>query len=368
MRMRAALLESVGEPMVVVDDVELDGPGLGEVVVAVEWCGVCHSDVSQVDGIHPALTPAVLGHEAAGVVVEVGPGVVQLKVGDHVVLSPSAACGHCYWCVRSEFSSCVNSSAIAMSMLPDGSTRLSRGGNVVYRGLGLAAMAEHVVVAESAAIRIDEDLPLDLACIIGCAVQTGVGAALNVAKVEAGDTVLVMGAGGIGLSIVQGARIAGATRIIVSDPVESRRESALQVGATDVVDPTSEDVISVTQSLTAVGVDFAFDAVGHAALVETGVTATRNGGTTVIVGAAPVEHEAKLNVVLTMFTEKRIVGTLLGGCHAPRDFPRLVALWQAGRLDLDAMVSARRPLAEVNEAMDDLRAGRGVRTVLRCAH
>lgn len=363
-KMRAALLDEVGAPMIVVDDVELDGPGLGEVRVEVAWCGVCHSDVSQVDGVHPALTPSVLGHEAAGVVVEVGPGVSQLAVGDHVVLSPSAACGHCYWCVRNEHSSCVNSAAIAMSMLPDGSTRLSRQGSVVYRGLGLAAMAEYVVVAESAAIKIDADLPLDLACIIGCAVQTGVGAALNTAKVEAGATVLVMGAGGIGLSIVQGARIAGATRIIVSDPVEARRESALQVGATDVVDPTKDDVISVAQALTGVGVDYAFDAVGHAALVETGVTATRNGGTTVIVGAAPVDHEARLNVVLTMFTEKRVVGTLLGGCHAPRDFPRLVALWQAGRLDLDSMVTNRRPLAEVNEAMADMRAGLGVRTVL----
>lgn len=202
-KMRAALLDEVGAPMIVVDDVELDGPGLGEVRVEVAWCGVCHSDVSQVDGVHPALTPSVLGHEAAGVVVEVGPGVTQLQVGDHVVLSPSAACGHCDRRVRNEHSSCVNSAAIAMSMLPDGSTRPSRQGSVVYRGLGLAAMAEYVVVAESAAIKIDADLPLDLACIIGCAVQTGRALRSNTAKVEAGATVLVMGVGGIGLSIVQ---------------------------------------------------------------------------------------------------------------------------------------------------------------------
>jgi Zn-dependent alcohol dehydrogenase len=195
-------------------------------------------------------------------------------------------------------------------------------------------------------------------------VQTGLGAAINTAKVESGSTVLVMGAGGIGLSIVQGARIAGATRIIVSDPVESRRETALQVGATDVVDPSEEDVVSRAHAMTTVGVDYAFDAVGHAALVEAGVSATRNGGTTVIVGAAPVDHEAKLNVVTAMFTEKKVVGTLLGGCHAPRDFPRMVALWQNGSLDLESMVTGRRPLAEVNDAMDDMRAGRGIRTVL----
>ncbi|MFN8051821.1 MAG: Zn-dependent alcohol dehydrogenase [Acidimicrobiales bacterium] len=365
--MRAALLETGASAMRIVDDVELEGPRHGEVRVQIAWCGVCHSDVSQVDGVHPAMTPSVLGHEAAGVVVELGPGVTSLAVGDHVVLSPSAACGTCYWCVRGEQSSCVNSAAIAMAMLPDGTTRLSRGGELVYRGMGLAAMAEYVVVSEVAAVRIDGDLPLDLACIIGCAVQTGVGAALNAGDVQAGDTVLVMGAGGIGLSVVQGARIAGATRIIVSDPVEARRETATAVGATDVVDPTEEDVVSVVQRLTGVGVDIAFDAAGSAALTETGIAATRSHGTTVIVGAAPVDDDARLNVVTAMFMEKRIVGTLLGGCHAPRDFPRLVALWQSGLLDLDAMVTNRRPFDEVNEAMDDMRAGRGVRTVLRIA-
>lgn len=363
--MRGALLETGSSGLRVVDDLELVGPGPGEVRVDVAWCGLCHSDLSQVDGTHPAMTPSVLGHEAAGVVVEVGAGVTELSVGDHVLLSPSAACGRCYWCVRNEHSICVNSAAIAMSMLPDGTTRLSRGGEVVYRGLGLAAMADQVVVAESAAIKIDADLPLDLACIIGCAVQTGVGAVLNTARVEAGATVLVTGAGGIGLSIVQGARIAGATRIIVSDPVASRRETAMALGATDVVDPTAMDVVSEAMRLTTVGVDYAFEAVGSGPLVESCVAASRSGGTTVIVGAAPVDHNASVNVVTAMFTEKRLVGSLLGSCHAPRDFPRLVRLWQSGLLDLDAMVTSRRPLAEVNEAIADMRAGKGVRTVLQ---
>jgi len=362
--MRAALLETGASRMTVVDDVDLEDPRYGEVRVQVAWCGVCHSDVSQVDGVHPGMTPAVLGHEAAGIVVEVGPGVASLAVGDHVVLSPSAACGVCYWCVRGEFSICVNSGAIAMSMLPDGTTRLQRRGEVIYRGLGLGAMAEQVIVGESAAIKIDADLPLDLACIIGCAVQTGVGAVLNTAKVESGATVLVMGAGGIGLSIVQGARIAGATTIIVSDPVESRRERAMAVGATHVIDPTADDVVGRSQSLTAVGVDYAFDAVGSGPLVDTGMAAIRNGGTTVMVGAPPLDHMATVNVVGAMFGEKKLVGSLLGSCHAPRDFPRLVRLWQAGLLDLDAMVTDRRPLAEVNEAMDAMRQGIGVRTVL----
>jgi Zn-dependent alcohol dehydrogenase len=362
---RAAILEAGATELTVVDDVDLEPPRHGEVRVDVAWCGVCHSDLSQVDGVHPAMTPCVLGHEAAGVVAELGPGVSTLAVGDHVVLSPVPACGHCYWCVRGEHSICEASAAIAMGMLPDGSTRLSRRGDVVYRGLGLAAMAEQVVVAESAAIRIDAELPLDLACIIGCAVQTGVGAVLNAAHVEPGATVLVLGAGGIGLSAVQGARIAGATRIIVSDPVEARREAATALGATDVVDPAKDDPVAVTLDLTGVGADYSFDAVGSGALVEAGIAATRNGGTTVIVGAAGVTDEAKVNVVTAMFGEKKLIGTLLGSCHAPRDFPRLVALWQDGRLDLDAMVTRRRPIDDVNSALRDMREGAGIRTVLQ---
>lgn len=363
--MRAAVLED-GAGRLVIDDVRLDPPRHGEVRVEVAWCGVCHSDVSQVDGVHPALTPVVLGHEASGRVVEVGPGVTTLSVGDPVVLSPTAACGHCYWCVRGEHSICEASSAIAVGTLPDGTTRLSRGDETVYRGLGLAAMADEVVVAESAAIRIHPDLPLDLACVIGCAVQTGVGATLHATEVRPGDSVLVLGAGGIGLSAVQGARIAGATTIVVSDPVAERRDTALALGATHVVDPTVDDVVSCALAATGrVGVDHAIDAVGSARLVETALAATRRGGTTVLVGAAPVDDHASLLVVGAMFDQKRIVGTLLGGCHAPRDFPRLVELWRRGLLDLDAMVTARRPLEEVDEAMADMRAGRGIRTVLR---
>lgn len=363
--MRAAILESAPGRMVI-GDVTLDPPRHGEVRVEIAWCGVCHSDVSQVDGVHPALTPVVLGHEASGRVVEVGAGVTTLAVGDPVVLSPTAACGHCYWCARGEHSICESSMAIAMGTLPDGTTRLSRDGQTVYRGLGLAAMADEVVVSETAAIRVHPDLPLDLACVLGCAVQTGVGAALHTARVEAGDTVLVLGAGGIGLSVVQGARIAGATTIVVSDPVAERREAASAVGATHVVDPTNDDVVSHAMAATgAIGVDHAFDAVGSARLVETGVAATRRGGTTVLVGAASLDDHASLFVVGAMFDQKRIVGSLLGGCHAPRDFPRLVEMWRRGLLDLDAMVTGRRPLDEVNEAMDDMRAGRGIRTVLR---
>ncbi len=362
--MRAALFTEVGSPLHVVQDIDLEGPLAGEVKVRIVACGVCHSDVSLVRGVYPAMGPTIPGHEAAGVVIEAGPGVRTLEVGDHVVLTPSPACGRCDYCRRGLFSVCPDAMAIATSMLPDGTTRLSRAGETVFRGLGLAGWAEEVVVSEQGAVRIDSDVPLDLACVIGCAVQTGVGAAINTAKVQPGDQVLVLGAGGVGVSVVQGAALAGATRIIVSDPSATRREQALRFGATDVIDPTDTDVVATTVALTGIGADLAFDAVGSAGLVQAGMDATRNGGTTVMVGAAPIDDVVSVSPVATMFSEKRLVGSLLGSCWAPRDIPRMVELWRSGRLDLDAMVTARRPLEEINEAIDDLEAGRGLRTVM----
>ena len=365
--MRAALLQSGGQPVEVVHDIDLEPPGAGEVRVAIVACGVCHSDVSLVNGTFPVLGPTVPGHEAAGVVSQLGDGVTELAVGDHVVLTPNPACGTCELCVRGQHSSCANAMSIATSTLPDGTTRLSRDGELVYRGLGLAGWADEVIVPVSGAVKIDPDVPLDVACVIGCAVQTGVGAVLNTADVQVGDSVLVLGAGGIGISIVQGAVIAGAARIVVSDPSEARREQAMRFGATDVIDPTVDDVTSVVTAMTGIGVDVAFEAVGSGPLVETALAATRSGGSVVMVGASPIEDVVPVSPVMMMFTEKKIMGSLLGSCWAPRDIPRLIALWQAGRLDLDAMVTSRRPLEEVNEAIADLEAGRGLRTVLTMA-
>lgn len=365
--MRAALLEEAGRPLTLCDDVTIDAPGPGQVLVRVRHCGVCHSDLSIVDGVFPSPTPIILGHEAAGTVEALGPGVTTLAVGDPVVLTPIPPCGQCYWCVRGESGCCVQANAIAMNTHLDGTTGLRRGDTTVYRGVGLGAFAERVVVPASGAIRVPDGVGLDVACVVGCAVQTGVGAVLNTARVEAGATVLVMGLGGIGLSIVQGARVAGAARIVASDPVAARREAAGRLGATDLVDPAAHDVVSRCHELTGVGVDYAFDAVGRAALVQTGLAATRNGGTTVAVGAAPID-EAFTIMPAALFTlqEKKLVGCALGSCNATRDIPRLLALYQAGRLDLDALVTARRPLAEIDAAMADLRAGRGIRTVLAC--
>jgi S-(hydroxymethyl)glutathione dehydrogenase/alcohol dehydrogenase len=366
---RAALLEPSTEPagvLAVVDDIDIADPGQGEVRVRVTHCGVCHSDLGIVDGTFPNFGPIVLGHEAAGIVDAIGAGVTALQPGDKVVLTPVAACDECYWCLRGEYGCCVNSLAVTTGTALDGHTPLSRDGAPVLRGLGVGGFAEMVVTPASGAVKVADDTPLEIACVIGCAVQTGVGAVLNTAGVEPGATVLVVGAGGVGIAIAQGARIAGAARIIVSDPVGERREAAKRFGATDVVDPTAEDVAVRARELTnGIGVDYAFDAVGSGPLTEACVAATRNGGTTVMVGAAPIDQGVALNpAVLFMLSERKLMGSFLGSCNSRRDIPRLLDLWRAGQLDLEGMITARRPLAEINDAFADLAAARGIRTVI----
>ncbi len=364
--MRAALLEAPGSPLEIVDDVVIDEPHVGEVLVRVAHCGVCHSDLSLVDGHLPPMTPVVLGHEASGVVEALGPGVTTLAVGDHVVLTPCPPCGHCYWCLRGEASTCVNSQALMSSTHPDGGTRLRRGDETVYRGLAVAAFAELVVIQETGAVKISPEVALDVACVIGCAVQTGVGAALHTAGLQSGDTVLVMGLGGIGQSIVQGARVAGATTIIASDPVAERRQAASRFGATHVIDPTRDDPFALVMDLTGgIGIDVAFDAVGNVGLVNAGLAATRTGGTTVMVGVPPLDQQLVIELpTLLAASAKRLVGCLLGGVNSIRDIPRLVDLWQAGSLDLESLITGHQPLEQINVAFDDLRASRGIRTVI----
>jgi S-(hydroxymethyl)glutathione dehydrogenase/alcohol dehydrogenase len=364
--MRAALLEASGKPLEVVNDVDIEDPRAGEVLVRVSHCGVCHSDLSLANGTFPVTAPTVLGHEAAGVVEVIGADVTELAPGDKVVLCPVAACNACYWCVRGEYGCCVNTASVSTGMLSDGHSPLSRHGAPVLRGVGVAGFAEYVITPVSGAVKVPADTPLEIVCVIGCAVQTGVGAVLNTARVPAGATVLVVGGGGIGIAIAQGARIAGATRIVVSDPVASRRDAALSFGATDVIDPTTENVAERVQAITnGIGVDNAFDAVGSTAAIETCVWSTRNGGTTVLVGAGGLDQTLNLSppVIITL-SERKIMGSFLGSCNGRRDIPRLVALWRAGRLDLEGMITARRPLAQVNDAFADMSAGIGLRTVL----
>ncbi|MCH2172688.1 Zn-dependent alcohol dehydrogenase [Myxococcota bacterium] len=363
--MRAALLVENQKPLNIVDDVEVSEPGPGQVLVRVSNCGICHSDLTYIDSPGMPL-PVVLGHEAAGVVEAVGPGVTSLARGDQVTLTPLSPCGRCYYCSRSQPTLCVEAQSFLTGLLPDGTSPLARGGELVYRGYGVGGFGEYLITTENGAIKIPEDTPLEVACLVGCAIQTGVGAVLNTAGVEAGATVLVIGLGGIGVSIVQGARVAGASRIIASDPVAERRDAAANFGATDILDPTQDDVVARTLELTGgIGVDYAFDGAGGAKLVEDCIAASRPGGTTVMVGAPMGDEPLTIPIPgLFLAQEKKIMGSLLGSCHSQRDVPRLLALWQRGLLDLDSMISHRRPLADINEGIEDLRASRGIRTVL----
>ncbi len=365
--MRAALLEQAGQPLTIYDDIDIIEPRAGEVRVRVKYCGLCHSDLSIADGTMPLVEfPIILGHEAAGVVDSIGPGVTELEPGDHVVLTPAPPCGRCYYCQRNEHSLCVNTMNIMTNSFQDGTTGLSHNGERVMRGVGVAALAEYVVTPVNGAIKVDPALPLETACVIGCAVQTGTGAVLNTAGVEEGSTVVIMGAGGIGIAAVQGARLAGASTILVSDLVAERREAALGFGATHVIDPLQEDVIGRSFELTdGIGMDYAFETAGVAALIETGINATRNGGKIICVGAPPLEDPINIpSAVMFAVSEKKLCGCLLGSSNSLQEIPRLIRLWQAGKLDLEGMITARRPLAEVNEGLADLTAGKGIRTVL----
>jgi Zn-dependent alcohol dehydrogenase len=260
----------------------------------------------------------------------------------------------------------VNHRDVFSATFADGSTGLSRRGETVYRGMGVGGFAELALVLEAGAVKVPEDTPLEVACVVGCAVQTGAGAALNTARVEAGATVLVLGLGGIGLSLVQGARIAGATRIVASDPIAGRRELALQFGATDAIDPAAADVVGSVRDLTdGIGVDYAFEAAGIAALQSVAIDATRAGGTTVLVGAPPFEASLTIpNALLWSISEKKLKGCFLGSTNSPRDIPRLLALWRTGQLDLESMITERRPLDGINAGFADLAAGAGIRTVI----
>ncbi len=361
--MRAAIFN--GSDTLEIGEVKVADPAPGQVRVRVHHCGICHSDYTVLAG-GMGMTPQILGHEAAGIVDAVGDGVELLEVGDQVVLTPIASCGKCYWCTRSQFSQCVNKGQTFSSAFLDGTTGLSRDGEVVYRGMGVGGFAEYALVSETGAVKIPPDVPLDVACVIGCAVQTGAGAAMNTAHVEPGSTVLVLGLGGIGLSVVQGARVAGAARIVASDPIDDRRKLAQHLGATDVIDPGADDVVSTVQHLTGgIGVDYAFEAAGVAALQGVAIEATRAGGSTVFVGAPSFEESLTIpNVLLWGMQEKKLLGCFMGSTNSLRDIPAFLALWRAGQLDLESLITARRPLDEINDGFADLAAGVGVRTVI----
>lgn len=355
--MKAAVLEKVGDPLLV-EDVELKSVGPGEVRVRLAASGVCHSDLSIQDGTIPQPTPVVLGHEGAGVVVEAGEGVTEPQPGDHVIVAWVVPCRRCSFCLRGEPSLCEHGMDHAFA----GAYGTWRGSPVVA-GLGTATFGEETVVPAGAAVRVDPDLPLELAALIGCGVVTGVGAVLNTARVSPGSSVAVVGCGGVGLSAVQGARLAGAEPIVAVDRVEEKLEVARACGATDVV-VADEDAVASVQAVTGGGADHAFEVVGSAATISLAYAMARRGGTVTVVGAGRFDEQVSFPVMGLMVDSKRVQGCVYGATDPRRDFPRMAAFALSGALDLEALVTRRIRLEEVNDALADMGSGRGARSVI----
>ncbi|HMJ34477.1 MAG TPA: alcohol dehydrogenase catalytic domain-containing protein [Baekduia sp.] len=365
--MRAMIFTGADRPLELTE-VTLAAPGPGEVRVRVEAAGVCHSDMHVRVGEWESPTPLVLGHEGAGVVVEVGEGVEELVEGDHVILSWIAPCGRCRFCLADRPTRCtvLGERVAPGAVMADGTTRLrTADGTDVHHYLGVASFAEEVVVPASGAIRVADDIPFDCAAIIGCAVATGVGAARTTAAVTPGSTAVVIGCGGVGLSIVQGARMGGCSRIVAVDLVPEKLATAAAVGATDTIDGSQDDVLATLAELLPDGADYAFDAIGSARVTEQAVAALGVGGTAVVVGMAPQGVQATFDLLGLAENDQRIVGCNMGGVRPRVDFPILVEQYRSGELRLEEMITGHRPLSEADAAFDDLAAGRALRTILQ---
>jgi S-(hydroxymethyl)glutathione dehydrogenase / alcohol dehydrogenase len=360
MNARAAVLREIGKPLDI-EDINLAPIAADQVRVRIAASGVCHSDLSQATGVLPAGTPCVLGHEGAGVIEAVGSDVRHVGVGDHVVIAWTAACHHCWFCARGEVHLCQN--AIADSYAMPYAT--DRSGTTLFTSMGVSSFATATNCLGRAVVPIDKNIPLDIASLIGCGVATGAGAALNTAPVEPGSTAAVIGLGGVGLAALMASVVRGAQTVIAVDPVAQRRQLAASLGATHVVDPADGDAAKQIRALTARrGADIVFEAVGRSATVETALRATRRGGTTCVVGAANPDDVVSLSPYRLFMDAKTLVGCQYGSVDPARDFPMLLGLWQSGKLPLDLLLTRRVSLREVNDAFDDLRAGRGIRTVI----
>jgi len=362
MRVQAAVLYGTGEPLRI-EDLRLEGPRSDEVLVRLAASGVCHSDYHTVTGQVPLPLPMVLGHEGAGVVEAIGPNVSSVRPGDHVILSWMAACGRCRQCLEGHSNICATAMAGDDSLMMDGTTRLSGSGGPIHHKARLATFADHTVVPVDAVIKIRDDAPLDLAALVGCAVMTGVGAAIRAAKVTVGSRCAVIGCGGVGLNVIQGCALAGAAQIVAIDTRSTKSDLARSFGATDFVDASTEEPVQAVRSLTGGGCDYAFEVVGSPRTTEQALEMTRQGGTAVVVGV-PAQN-ARASVDINFLADERILkGTVYGSANLRVDIPMMVDLYMAGRLKLSELVTARRPLREINEAFRDLVEGDGARTVI----
>jgi alcohol dehydrogenase len=368
MRVRGAVLREMGRAApygesrpLEICELELAGPGPGELLVRIRAAGLCHSDLSVIDGSRPRVMPMVLGHEAAGEVVELGAGVDDFDVGDHVVLAFVPACGTCEPCRSGRAALCDNGAATnTAGSLLSGDHRWHGG---LHHHLGVSAFADHIVVSARSAVRVDDSLPFEIAALFGCAVLTGVGAAVHAAEVMPGETVAVFGMGGVGAAALLGARAAGAVRIVAVDVLESKLEFARELGATDVVlagDAAVEDVRAATGG----GAHKAIETVGNAAVLGQAYAATRRGGTTVTVGLPHPSKMLEIPAVSLVAEERTLRGSYLGSAVPALEIPRLVELYTAGLLPVDKLLTHRLALDEVNEGFDRLARGEAVRQAI----
>ena len=364
MRTRAAVVREVGGPIRVLE-LELEPPKAGEVQVRVQAAGVCHSDWHLVTGATRHPLPAVLGHEGAGVVEAVGEGVASVAVGDHVALNWAPYCGTCGLCAKGSFALCrTYVGPLWDGVMLDGTPRLKTlEGEPVYHYCGLACFSERAVVPEPCCVKIDKDVPPEIAALVGCAVTTGVGAVCNTAGVKAGESVAVLGAGGVGLSVVLGARRAGAGPIVVVDPAPDRRAKAMEIGATHGVAP-EDGLMTVRAATDGLGADWTFECVGASDVQRAALECARPGGRCVLVGLAPMGTSFELDTAALVRQEKAVLGSYYGSCDPARDLVTYVEDWRAGRLAVDALVTRRWGLDQIAEAYDALLAGEGARAVI----
>ena len=354
-------MREIGRPLTI-EDVDVDTPREQEVLVDVAAAGLCHSDLRFLEGSFDHPLPTVLGHEVSGTVAAVGDAVTEVGVGDHVVMSISVFCGTCPLCLSGRSHLCVDKEATRRQAGQP--PRLSQSGAPIAQFLDLSAFAEQMLVHENAVVRIGEDVPFEHGAVLGCGVATGLGAVLNTARVQPGDSVAVVGCGGVGLSAIQGARIAGARQIIAVDPVPEKLDLAVRLGATDVVDAADPDLVRTVISLSdGLGVDHVIEAVGRVDSIEQGFAMTRRGGTVTVVGLVPGGSKISLPTD-DLFYERRLQGSVMGSNDFKRDVPRYLEMWREGRLNLGDLVTQRIALDEVNEGFAAMAAGKHPRILI----
>lgn len=362
--MKAMVMYEPNSAMVL-EDLTLDEPGPGEVRVRIEATGVCHSDLHYLTGGLNARTPIVLGHEGAGIVEQIGDGVTGFAPGDKVVLMWRPRCGTCEYCLSGRPAQCLLGRIHGQTNeLLRGGTRLSKNGQRVHHLMGDSCFAEQAVVSHESLIKIDPDIPSEIAAIVGCAVITGMGTVLNRMPNPAGKSIAIIGAGGVGLSAVIAAQLVGAAHIIVSDVVPARLEKARELGATHTIDSRTEDFAARVIEITGGGAHYVLEAIGRQATIRSGFNALRAGGTEIIVGLASVGDELSLPINLLVQGDRQVVGALYGSSNTPVQLPEILRLYQAGRIPLDKLLDRSFPLADANEALAHLRTNAVGRPVL----